>query len=77
MKSQGDYVLLWFELYYHSSQVVKGCPGLVSLKNKPLLLAFWDQDLKAFSTDDPIHLFIYLFIYLFSELRSFEKACSF
>ena len=40
MKSQGDYVLLRFELYYHSSQVVKGCPGLVSLKNKPLLLAF-------------------------------------
>ena len=44
MKGQGNYVLLRFELYYHKSQVVKGRLDLVSLKNKPLLLAFWNQD---------------------------------
>ena len=47
MKDQGDYVLLRFELCYHLNCViikVKGCPGLVYLKNKPPLLAFWDQD---------------------------------
>ena len=51
---------LRFELYYPWSQVVKDCPDLVSVKSKPPLLAFRDQNWKGFSTDDPIHLFFFL-----------------
>ena len=49
--------------------MVKCCPGLVSLKNKPPLLAFLGSGLKAFSIDELIQLFISN-----QSLSYFEKA---
>ena len=42
MNGQG--LFLRFEMYYHSTQAVKDYPDFVSLKNKPPLLAFLDQN---------------------------------